>query len=164
MNTFYEQFISKDYKGKPNAINIISKGVLLFSIGMFAALGILGIFVAIPGLIIFAILEIFLANNFLEYEYEYYDREIVISKIIGKKRRKVLGNISTGNIIKVSTDIEASKKEGKIIRCTAPSMNLKEVVIFANDKNNQKVGYLMGLDDNLYSILKKDNPNLFNYI
>ena len=55
-------------------------------------------------------------------------------------------------------------KDEKVIRCTIKGLNLKEIVIFVNDKNNKKVGYLVGLDEKLHSILKKDNPTLFNYI
>lgn len=118
---------------------------------------------AIPLFIAFVLIEFYLSKNFLEYEYEYYDKDITISKIIGKKRRKVIGNIDVKSILKVS-NLNSLSKDEKVIRCTIKGLNLKEVVIFVNDKTGKKVGYLVGLDDELLSILKKDNPTLFNYI
>nr|WP_317356993.1 hypothetical protein [uncultured Tyzzerella sp.] len=166
MNKFYEQFITKDYGTLPNAINIISKTILIFALLIIFTFGIfnlLGIIISIPFFIVFLLIEVYLANSFLEYEYEYYDKDITISKIIGKRRRKVIGNIDVRNILKVS-NINSLSKEEKPIRCTIKGLNLKEVVIFVNDKNGKKVGYLVGLDEEILSILKKDNPTLFNYI
>lgn len=162
MDKFYEQFISKDYGILPNAINIISKAILLLGIAIFAIVGIGGIFLALPAFIVFILLEIFMSKSFLEYEYEYYNKDITISKIIGKKRRKVIGNIKVDNILNVS-NVNNIEKSEKVIRCTIKGLNLKEIVVFVNE-NNKKVGYLLGLDEELYSILKKDNPRLFNYI
>ena len=163
MDKFYEQFISKDYGNLPNAINIVSKAILLIGVAIFAIFGITGIILAIPAFIIFILIAFFMSKSFLEYEYEYYDKDITISKIIGKRRRKIIGNINVTNILKVS-NINSIGKDEKVIRCTIKGLNLKEVVIFVNDKNNKKVGYLVGLDEKLHSILKKDNPTLFNYI
>ncbi len=163
MNKFYEQFITKDYGTLPNAINIISKAILLIGILLISIFFIGGIFMAIPLFIAFVLIEFYLSKNFLEYEYEYYDKDITISKIIGKKRRKVIGNIDVKSILKVS-NLNSLSKDEKVIRCTIKGLNLKEVVIFVNDKTGKKVGYLVGLDDELLSILKKDNPTLFNYI
>ncbi len=163
MNKFYEQFITKDYGTLPRAINIISKSVLLIGVAIFAIVGVLGIFLSIPVFLIFILIEVYLSKNFLEYEYEYYDKDITISKIIGKRRRKIIGNIDVRNILKVS-NINSLAKDEKFIRCTIKGLDLKEVVIFVNDKNGKKVGYLLGLDEELLSILKKDNPTLFNYI
>lgn len=163
MNKFYEQFITKDYGTLPNTINIISKSILLIGIAIFAIVGILGIFLSIPMFIVFILIEIYMSKKFLEYEYEYYDKDITISKIIGKRRRKVIANINVGSILKVS-NINSLSKDDKFIGCTIKGLNLREVVIFINDKNGKKVGYLVGLDEELLSILKKDNPTLFNYI
>lgn len=166
MNKFYEQFITKDYGTLPNAINIVSKGFLLFALLIIFSFGILnpiGLIISVPFFIVFILMELYMAKSFLEYEYEYYDKDITISKIIGKKRRKVIGNIDVRNILKVS-NINSVDKSEKIVRCTIKGLNLKEVVIFVNDKNGNKVGYLVGLDEELLSILKKDNSTLFNYI
>ena len=166
MNKFYEQFITKDYGTLPNAINIVSKGFLLFALLIIFSFGILnpiGLIISVPFFIVFILIELYMAKSFLEYEYEYYDKDITISKIIGKKRRKVIGNIDVRNILKVS-NINSIDKSEKIVRCTIKGLNLKEVVIFVNDKNGNKVGYLVGLDEELLSILKKDNSTLFNYI
>ena len=166
MNKFYEQFITKDYGTLPNAINIVSKGFLLFALLIIFSFGILnpiGLIISVPFFIVFILMELYMAKSFLEYEYEYYDKDITISKIIGKKRRKVIGNIDVRNILKVS-NINTVDKSQKIVRCTIKGLNLKEVVIFVNDKNGNKVGYLVGLDEELLSILKKDNSTLFNYI
>ncbi len=166
MNKFYEQFITKDYGTLPNAINIVSKGFLLFALLIIFSFGILnpiGLIISVPFFIVFILMELYMSKSFLEYEYEYYDKDITISKIIGKKRRKVIGNIDVRNILKVSNINNIDKSE-KIVRCTIKGLNLKEVVIFVNDKNGNKVGYLVGLDEELLSILKKDNSTLFNYI
>mgnify|MGYP006068427907 FL=1 len=163
MDKFYEQFISKDYGNLPNAINIISKTILLIGVAIFAIFGITGIILAIPAFVIFILIEFFMSKSFLEYEYEYYNKDITISKIIGKRRRKIIGNINVDNILKIS-NINSIGKDEKVIRCTIKGLNLKEIVIFVNDNNNKKVGYLVGLDEKLYSILKKDNPTLFSFI
>lgn len=166
MNKFYEQFITKDYGTLPNAINIISKGVLIFALLIIFSFGILnfiGIIIAIPFFLVFILIELYMAKSFLEYEYEYYDKDITISKIIGKKRRKLIGNIDVRNILKVS-NINSIDKSEKVVRCTIKGLSLNEIVIFVNDKNGNKVGYLVGLDEELLSILKKDNSTLFNYI
>ncbi len=163
MDKFYEQFISKDYGTLPNAINIISKTILLIGVAIFAIFGITGIILAIPAFVIFILIEFFMSKSFLEYEYEYYNKDITISKIIGKRRRKIIGNINVDNILKIS-NINSIGKDEKVIRCTIKGLNLKEIVIFVNDNNNKKVGYLVGLDEKLYSILKKDNPTLFSFI
>ena len=163
MDKFYEQFISKDYGTLPNAINIISKTILLIGVAIFAIFGITGIILAIPAFVIFILIEFFMSKSFLEYEYEYYNKDITISKIIGKRRRKIIGNINVDNILKIS-NINSIGKDEKVIRCTIKGLNLKEIVIFVNDNNNKKVGYLVGLDEKLYSILKKHNPTLFSFI
>lgn len=163
MNKFYEQFISKDYGALANAINIVSKFVLLIGVAVFGIMGIVGIFFAIPLFILFILIEIYMANKFLEYEYEYYDKEVTISKIISKRRRKTICTIEIDKILNVLPLSNAYKQE-KIVKCTIKGLPLKEVVIFINDKNNKKVGYLVGLDDELLHILKKDNPMLFNHI
>ena len=163
MDKFYEQFISKDYGTLPNAINIISKTILLIGVAIFAIFGITGIILAIPAFVIFILIEFFMSKSFLEYEYEYYNKDITISKIIGKRRRKIIGNINVDNILKIS-NINSIGKDEKVIRCTIKGLNLKEIVIFVNDNNNKNVGYLVGLDEKLYSILKKDNPTLFSFI
>ncbi|WP_317366936.1 DUF6106 family protein [uncultured Tyzzerella sp.] len=163
MNKFYEQFITKDYGTLPNTINIVSKAILLIGVFILAMAGILGIFLSIPVFIVFILIEVYTSKKFLEYEYEYYDKDITVSKIIGKKRRKVICNIRVGNILSVS-NVNSYSKEEKVIRCTIKGLDLKEVVIFINDKNGKKVGYLLGIDEELLSILKKDNPTLFNYI
>lgn len=166
MNKFYEQFITKDYGTLPNAINIVSKGFLIFALLIIFSFGIfnfIGLIIAVPFFLVFILIELYMAKVFLEYEYEYYDKDITISKIIGKKRRKLIGNIDVRNILKVS-NINTIDKSEKVIRCTIKGLNLKEIVIFVNDKNGNKVGYLVGLDEELLSILKKDNSTLFNYI
>lgn len=163
MNKFYEQFISKDYGTLPNAINIVSKAVLLIAIAIFAIMGIVGIFFTIPLFIIFILIEVYMANKFLEYEYEYYDKELTIAKIINKKRRKTICNIEIDKILNV-LPLNNSYNDGKIVNCTIKHLNLKQVVIFINNKNNKKTGYLLGLDNNLLDILKKDSPMLFNHI
>lgn len=164
MNKFYEQFITKDYKGVPNAVNVASKSLLLLCVVFISFFGIIwGVIFSMPVIILFIIVEMAIAKSFLEYEYEYYDDEITISKIINKRKRKVIGSFNTKNISKVST-FNNVDKSAKIVRCTIKGLNLKEIVVFANDNNNRQVGYLMGIDENLHSILKKDNPSLFNYI
>ena len=163
MNKFYEQFITKDYGTLPNTINIVSKAILLIGVFILAMAGILGIFLSIPVFIVFILIEVYTSKKFLEYEYEYYYKDIRVSKIIVKKRRKVICNIRVGNILSVS-NVNSYSKEEKVIRCTIKGLDLKEVVIFINDKNGKKVGYLLGIDEELLSILKKDNPTLFNYI
>lgn len=160
MKKFYEQFITKDYGTLPSAINIISKAILLVTLFLFFSFGLI---LAIPFLIVFIILELYIANAFVEYEYEYYEKDLTISKIICKKKRKTIDVIKTNNILKVSQVNNVSKDE-KVIRCTIKGLNLKEVVVFINNKNNKKVGYLLGLDDETLAILKRDNPSLFNYI
>ncbi|WP_250277812.1 DUF6106 family protein [[Clostridium] colinum] len=163
MTKFYEQFITKDYGTLPNAINIVSKAILIIAVAIFAIFGFVGIFLAIPVFLLFILIEIYMVKKFLEYEYEYYDRDITISKIMAKRKRKVITTINVTNILKV-TSVDSLGKDEKFIRCTIKGLNLKEVIIFINDKNNKKVGYLVGLDDKMLSILKKDNPTLFNYI
>lgn len=158
MNKFYEQFITKNYGNVPNIINILSKVMLLFSV-LFIL--IFKLILAIQFFLIFIILEILIVKNFIEFEYEYFNGDITISKIINKKRRKVICEFNVNNIVRIS---KMNIIDKNITKCTIKDLGLNEIVIFINTKNNKTCGYLIGLDKELYSILKKVNPSLFNYI
>lgn len=161
MNKFYEQFITKNYGNVPNIINILSKVMLLFSV-LFIL--IFKLILAIQFFLIFIILEILIVKNFIEFEYEYFNGDITISKIINKKRRKVRKVICEFNVNNIVRIYKMDIIDKNITKCTIKNLGLNEIVIFINTKNNKKCGYLIGLDKELYSILKKVNPSLFNYI
>lgn len=155
----YEQLVTKDYGTLPNLMNIISKTIFLLGIFVSAIILLFGI----PFFLIFIILEISNYRTFVEYEYEYFDGELVIAKIYNKKRRKKIISIAISGILKVSQPNNVDRTE-RIVRCTLKNQKLKEIVIFANDNKNQRAGYLIGMDDELHTILKRVNSNLFSHI
>lgn len=155
MDKYYEQFITKDYGNLPNLLNMISKTILLLGIVFLS----INIFIGAIFIIASIVIEIVMLKKSVEYEYEYIDGEMTLSKIIGKRKRKTLGKITLVSLSKVCMKSSIDKSQ-KLVVCTIDGLGLKEIVII----NNDKTCYLVGLDEKMYQILKRANPSLFAYI
>lgn len=160
MNKFYEQFITKDYGIAPKIMRVlfwVSVGLSVFFFSSF--IFVFAIFFAI----LFIVIELIIRNTFLEYEYEYFEGEITISKIMNKRIRKIIGRFTTEQISKVSKP-ESTDKSIKIINaCLKNIPNNKELIILIGGGNEPK-GYYLSIDEKLFEILKRDKPHIFNYI
>ncbi|MDE6182643.1 MAG: hypothetical protein K2F59_05525, partial [Eubacteriales bacterium] len=98
------------------------------------------------------------------YEYEYYEGELTISKIINRKSRKIIGRFDIDKISKVSKPDNADKSIKIINACLKKisNNNNKELIIFVG--GNEPVGYYLSIDEKLFEILKRKKPSIFNYI
>lgn len=165
MDKFYEQFMTKDYGKLPKVMQIIFYVSLLFfvvSVSLFIFLGIIGIAIAISSLIVAIYAEVFSRKVFLEYEYEYFEGEITISKIINKKSRKIIATFNLEQIIKVSKPNLSEKVPNVINACIKNIPNNTELIFYTNGANKQV--YYLSIDEKFFEILKKEKPSIFNYI
>lgn len=165
MDKFYEQFITKDYKKLPKIMQYIFYVSLLFfvfSISLFVFLGFYAILMAILSLFICIFSEIFNRKVFLEYEYEYFEGEITISKIMNKKNRKIIATFNLEQISKVSKPNIAEKIPNIINACIKNIPNNTELIFYIN--GNSQLAYYLSIDEKFLDILKKQKPSIFNYI
>lgn len=167
MDKFYEQFITKDYGAAPkimSALFYISLFLVAFSISLFVFLGFISVYITI----FFSILSIciFIISNsiFIEYEYEYFEGEITISKIINKKSRKIIATFDIGQISKAYILNQKDNSLKYIQACIKNIPNNKEIIVSVSENNNQPISYYLSIDEKFLEILKKQKPNIFNYI
>lgn len=160
MNQFYEQFITKDYGLAPKFM----QG--LFWIFAFFSILFISMFLFTFSLI-FIVLTVLLAlinrRLFIEYEYEYFQGELTISKIMNKKSRAIIANFNIEQIYKVSMPENIDKSNKIINACIKKIPNNRELVIFVNSANEQ-VAYYLSIDKKLFNILKFKKPSIFGYI
>ena len=163
MDKFYEQFITKDYGKLPKIMRTIlyvSLFFLLISISLFIILGMIGIVIAISSIIVAIYCEVFSRKVFIEYEYEYFEGEITISKIINKKSRKVIATFNLEQISKVSKPNFSEKVPNIINACIKNIPNNTELIFYINGANQK--AYYLSLDERFFDILKKQKPYMFN--
>lgn len=158
MNKFYEQFVSKDYGKKAIVLKIISYIFIIISLLFFVVYGFIGLLLIFISISFF----IFARKSLLEYEYEYFEKELTISKIIDKKNRKLIANINVEQIYKASTP-QNIDRNAKITKAFLQGLGHKEIIIYVGEESGLK-GFYLCLDEKLFNILKKVKPAVFNYI
>lgn len=159
MEKFYEQFITKDYGNLPTTLSILSTTFLIFGLSLLISFGLV---IASPLLLIFLIFQIIITKTIVEYDYEYFEGSITISKIIKKRKRKVIATFNVENISKVYKK-ESYPNDLKVVKSTIKNTGLLELILVINDKNNQPIGYLLSIDDKMHNILKRGNLGLFGF-
>lgn len=113
MEEFYEQYNGKDYGKFQEIMNSIEYGALLI-----AAVYLLGFRAFLTGvimLLIYVAIVYFNRSKFVAYEYELTQENLVISKVMGEKRRKKLISFDLSNIESVSREI-LKNKQCKLIK------------------------------------------------
>ena len=156
MDIFYEQFVTKDYEAEQKKFNSCKK-----------ALGILIIFNIIFNLMIltiffvafYVVLLIVERKKFLEFEYELTGKELVISKIINKKRRKIIGKVNLDDVLEIVCFEKFCRKDVKIINASLGKIKNEKILITKNDSG--LIGYRMSIDSKLQRIFKSINPTIF---
>lgn len=170
MEKFYEQIVTREFSKSRynllNTLNAISKAMLLFFMGFLISFIIP---LSILCLVTFISLEIYLSKCFIEFEYEFLEDQITIRKIIAKRKSRTLALFRIADISKASTNISnINKKDVQICTIEDADKKLMQILIYAPNtakiKGNLKNCYLMGVDDKLFSILKKYKSNIFNHI
>ena len=103
----------------------------------------------------------FLVQNYcIEFEYFYMDKELVISKIVNKSRRKKILELNDGAIKLTapinSTEMKAFNNLDKI-DCTANELSNLPYAIVYKHKGALKIVKIQ-MNDELYKELKRDMP------
>ena len=161
MGVFYEQFLTKDYGYKQKSFVSIQQALLVLAIlnGIF-----MGIIWALLTIGVYFLMFFIGRNKFLEFEYELTDSDLVISKIMNKKSRKIIGNIDIKNIVEVVSLNNFNRNDVKIINASLKGINKNElnekILIVRKDLN--LIGYKIAMDKKLYEICTKINPIIFN--
>lgn len=111
MDISLEQFIASD---RPKSIIKTFKiaGSLMILSGLFSVLTLsltLGLIMQIVGIIVFMMGT----RSYVDYEYEFYDGNIDISKIYACSKRKIVAKIKRENVVNVYQDITKQSKSGK---------------------------------------------------
>lgn len=159
MNKFYEQFITKDYGIAPK----IMRGLFWATLGLAVFFLSINFILSIIFIILFLGVELICRKTFLEYEYEYFEGELTISKIMNKKNRKIIGNFTIEQISRVSKPETIDKSTNVIKACIKGIENNKELVLFIGGGEHPKAYYL-SIDEKFFEILKREKPSIFNYI
>ena len=103
----------------------------------------------------------FLVQNYcVEFEYFYMDKELVISKIVNKSRRKKILELNDG-VIKLTAPINSTEMKAfnnlEKIDCTANEpLNLPYAIVYMHKGDLRIVKIQM--NDELYKELKRDMP------
>lgn len=157
MEQFYEQFQSKDYGSKEKILNFIKS--ISFLLGVFTLLFVNVIIgVAFIALSIGTIL--YIRNNIVEYEYELTQKDLVITKIMNKSKRKVIGEINISNVTEVKTINDAKRTNRKVITACLDEIGIKDQVIFTKTETGL-IGYHVAMDDKLLGMASRINPLCF---
>lgn len=160
MDIFYEQFLTKDYGEKQRKYESIGQALILLTILNIIFVGISLAAITIAGYILVFILA---RKRFLEFEYELTDTELVISKIMNKKSRKLIGKINIENVVEVTSAKSFNKKDVKIINASLDGIEkdgLKESILLIRVDSNL-IGYKIAMDKKLQGMCRRINPIIF---
>lgn len=159
MDVFYEQFLDKDYGKLEYYLNYSRKFMLIFSI---LSSVVFNIFVALGGLLIYLILCLVARKMLIEYEYELTENSLVISKIMDKKKRKVVGEFNVDELIKVSRNKESYHYDKLIDTTLNDEFNCLNNYYLYTKKNDKIIAYKVAFDRKLDNLCKKINPVMFS--
>lgn len=151
--------MTKDYGILPKVFDGIFWAI--FGIAVFFLFNLYIVFAIVFFLLSF-LLELFTRMKFVEYEYEYFDKEITISKIMNKKKRKKITAFNIENITKVSKPESFNKNNITLVYLKNVKSNNKEFILTIRLNNGEK-NYGLSIDDKLFNILKSEKPTLFNF-
>ena len=103
-------------------------------------------------------------SKFLEFEYELTCSELVISKIMNKKTRKVVEKINVNKIVEVVSSNNFNRSDVKIVNASLNGIKkdeLNEKILLVREDSNL-IGYKIAMDNNLHEICRRINPIVFN--
>lgn len=158
MENFYEQFQTKDYTRKEGLLNNISYAILFLIAANFIFLG--PILAALTLGIYFAWTLLYVRNQIVEYEYELTVDELVVTKIMNKRKRKVLATVNISEVIEVKSIEESRRNNKKIIKACLDGVNIKDQVLYIKTSEGV-VGLHVALNDNLLNVCRRLNPMVF---
>ena len=161
MGVFYEQFLTKDYGYKQKSFESIQQALLILAIlnGIF-----MGIIWALLTVGVYFLMFLIGRSKFLEFEYELTCSELVISKIMNKKTRKVVGKIDVNKIVEVVSSNNFNRSDVKIVNASLNGIKkdeLNEKILLVREDSNL-IGYKIAMDNNLHEICRRINPIVFN--
>lgn len=160
MDQFYEQFLTTDYGKKQKNFEVLSSTLIVLALMSTVLIGIIGAVVFIIG---YFIVELIAKSIFLEYEYELTENELVISKIMNKKKRKIITTINIENIVDVNKIQDGNSRNAKLIKACVNNSGLNEQIIFVT-KNSEVIGFKVAMDKKLLSMCKRINPLNFSRV
>lgn len=160
MGCFYEQFVSKSYGDKQKTIEGLTQMLIFVAIVVSA---IKGIFFGILILLVYVGLVVASRKMFLEYEYELTEDELVISKIMNKKTRKVMGRLNIKEVIDVRDGKSEVKNGAKIVKASFDDGDLKQQMVYVN-KDSKIIGYKLSMDKKMLANCGRLNGTVFRNI
>ncbi|WP_438521184.1 DUF6106 family protein [Clostridium sp.] len=160
MDKFYEQFLTTDYGNKEKNFKLISSTLIVLALMSAVVIGFMGSIVCLVG---YVIVEIIARAVLLEYEYELTENELVISKIMNKKKRKVITTIDIENIVDVNKVQDGNSRNAKLIKACVDNSGLNEQIIFVT-RNSEVVGFKVAMDKKLLLMCKRVNPLNFSRV
>lgn len=159
MDIFYEQFITKDYGDIQKKFQSVRNTLVVLAMISAIFVGTFGVITFLMG---YVILGLIARNLFLEYEYEITENELVITKIMNKKKRKVITTLNIEKLVDAYSLEEANNKNISVVNaCIEDDKRLKEKVLVIN-RDSKLVGFRVAMDKKLLSICRKLNPVCFN--
>lgn len=159
MDIFYEQFITKDYGDIQKKFQSVRNTLVILAMISAIFVGTFGVVTFLMG---YVILGLIARNLFLEYEYEITENELVITKIMNKKKRKVITTLNIEKLVDAYSLEEANNKNIRVVNaCIEDDKRLKEKVLVIN-RDSKLVGFRVAMDKKLLSICRKLNPVCFN--
>ncbi|WP_194191790.1 aromatic acid exporter family protein [Clostridium chrysemydis] len=159
MDIFYEQFITKDYGDIQKKFQSVRNTLVILAMISAVFVGTFGVVTFLMG---YVILGLIARNLFLEYEYEITENELVITKIMNKKKRKVITTLNIEKLVNAYSLEEANNKNIRVVNaCIEDDKKLKEKILVIN-RDSKLVGFRVAMDKKLLSICRKLNPMCFN--
>lgn len=159
MDIFYEQFITKDYGDIQKKFQSVRNTLVILAMISAIFVGTFGVVTFLMG---YVILGLIARNLFLEYEYEITENELVITKIMNKKKRKVITTLNIEKLVNAYSLEEANNKNIRVVNaCIEDDKRLKEKILVIN-RDSKLVGFRVAMDKKLLSICRKLNPVCFN--
>lgn len=160
MDNFYEQFLTKDYGKLQKKFETTRNTLVVLAMIAAVIVGLFGVIAFIAGYIILGLIA---RAMFLEYEYELTENELVITKIMNKKKRKIITTLDIKNIVNVKGVEEGNQNGAKLVKACVDESGLREQIIFVQ-KNSQLIGFKVAMDKKLISMCKRINPLNFSGI
>lgn len=161
MEIFYEQYLTKDYEFVRKKVESTKNALLALTCLNFVFLGFT---VALITLVIYFIVSLIARRKFVEFEYELTGNELVVSKIVNKKSRRIMANIKIDEVIKIKSVDSVNNEDIKIVDLTLddiPNKGLKEKILVVSGENDILTGYKVAMDKILHDLCKKINPSVF---
>ncbi|MGL5480195.1 MAG: hypothetical protein ACRDCB_14235, partial [Clostridium sp.] len=142
MDIFYEQFITKDYGDIQKKFQSVRNTLVVLAMISAIFVGTFGVVTFLMG---YVILGLIARNLFLEYEYEITENELVITKIMNKKKRKVITTLNIEKLVDAYSLEEANNKNIRVVNaCIEDDKRLKEKILVIN-RDSKLVGFRVAM-------------------